>query len=145
MLHVVTRSETAKAKTMGMLARLSRAEITTPPINGARIIATVLSDDDLKAQWLTDLRHMSDRMQSMRKMLHQGLIDRQTPGRWDHLLTDVSIYLSKSIMMSTMFTNMLKIGMFSMLGITPAQVQTLIEQHHVYLLPSGRISVTGRK
>lgn len=38
-----------------------------------------------------------------------------------------------------------QIGMFSMTGLTPAQVKVLVEKYHVYLLPSGRISVTGCK
>jgi aspartate aminotransferase len=35
--------------------------------------------------------------------------------------------------------------MFSMTGLTPEQIRQLREEHHVYLLPSGRISVTGCK
>ncbi|KAK2616160.1 hypothetical protein N8I77_002867 [Diaporthe amygdali] len=122
-LHVVCRTEAAQAKTLGMLTRLSRAEITTPPINGARIVAKVLEDENLKKQWLADLLHMSDRMKSMRKRLVEGLRNRRTPGSWDHLLTDI--------------------GMFSMTGLQPQQIQALKEEYHVYLLPSGRISVTG--
>lgn len=89
-LHVVCRTETAQAKTLGMLTRLSRAEITTPPINGARIVAKILEDGNLKEQWLADLLHMSDRMSSMRSKLVEGLRNRHTPGSWDHILTDVS-------------------------------------------------------
>lgn len=89
-LHVVCRTEAAQAKTLGMLTRLSRAEITTPPINGARIVAKVLEDEKLKDQWLADLLHMSDRMKSMRTKLVDGLRSRHTPGSWDHILTDVS-------------------------------------------------------
>lgn len=89
-LHVVCRTEAAQAKTLGMLTRLSRAEITTAPINGARIVARVLEDKDLKEQWLADLLHMSDRMRLMRRRLVEGLRKRQTPGSWDHILTDVS-------------------------------------------------------
>jgi aspartate aminotransferase len=73
-----------------MLTRLSRAEITTAPINGAKIVAKVLGDEILKAQWLDDLRHMSDRMRSMRVRLVDSLRTQQTPGSWDHVLSDVS-------------------------------------------------------
>lgn len=90
-LHVVCRTEAAKAKTLGMLARLSRAEITTAPINGARIVSKVLEDETLKEQWLADLLHMSDRMRSMRRKLVDGLRKRHTPGSWDHILTDASL------------------------------------------------------
>lgn len=88
-LHVVCRTKAAQAKTLGMLTRLSRAEITTAPINGARIVARVLEDETLKDQWLADLLHMSDRMRLMRRKLVEGLHKRHTPGSWDHILTDV--------------------------------------------------------
>ncbi|KAH7143509.1 pyridoxal phosphate-dependent transferase [Dactylonectria macrodidyma] len=122
-LHVVCRNEVVQAKTLGMLTRLSRAEITTAPINGARIVAKVLGEPELKKQWQADLLHMSGRMQLMRRKLVDGLHKRQVPGFWDHILTDI--------------------GMFSMTGLQPRQIQALREDHHVYLLPSGRISVTG--
>jgi aspartate aminotransferase len=77
-----------------MLTQLSRAEITTPPINGARIVAKVLGDKALKQQWQDDLFHMSDRMRSMRERLVNALRKRQTPGSWDHVLTDVSFCAS---------------------------------------------------
>lgn len=32
-----------------------------------------------------------------------------------------------------------------MTGLNPEQIQRLREEYHVYLLPSGRISVTGCK
>lgn len=122
-LHVVCRTESAQAKILGLLTRLSRAEITTSPVNGARIVARVLGDEQLKKQWLADLLHMSHRMKSMRTKLVDGLRRRQTPGAWDHILTDI--------------------GMFSMTGLKPSQIRKLRDEYHVYLLPSGRISVTG--
>ncbi|KAJ5605002.1 PLP-dependent transferase [Penicillium lagena] len=122
-LHVVCRTEVARSKVHNMLTRLSRAEITTPPINGARIVAKVLGGKDLKQQWQNDLLHMSDRMRSMRKSLVNELRKRQTPGSWDHITTDI--------------------GMFSMTCLQPEQIRALKEKYHVYLLPSGRISMTG--
>jgi aspartate aminotransferase len=34
-------------------------------------------------------------------------------------------------------------GMFSFLGLTPAQVKTLIEKYSIYLVGSSRINVAG--
>lgn len=34
-------------------------------------------------------------------------------------------------------------GMFAFLGISPEQVETLKNKHHVYLTKDGRISVAG--
>jgi len=35
--------------------------------------------------------------------------------------------------------------MFSYTGLTPKQVQILREEHHIYLLSTGRASIAGRK
>lgn len=92
-LHVVCRSESAIPNVLAALERLSRAEITTPPINGANIVAKVLEEKDLRQQWQRDLRHMSRRIVSMRQRLVAELWRRQTPGSWDHILTEVSVQL----------------------------------------------------
>ncbi|GIZ42269.1 hypothetical protein CKM354_000554400 [Cercospora kikuchii] len=122
-LHVACRTETAREKTVRTLTRLSRAEITSCPIHGARIVARILSEENLTRQWQDDLLHMGQRMLRMRTRLVSELQRLQTPGSWQHMLTDV--------------------GMFSMTGLLPEQIEELREQHHVYLLPSGRMSVTG--
>ena len=142
MLHVVCRTESIRTRVANMLTRLSRAEITTGPINGAKIVARVLGNKDLRMQWQRDLLHMSYRMKSMRQRLVDGLRKRQTPGQWDHILTDVSsLNIFKMPRLSA--ANILKIGMFSMTCLQPAQIRALREKYHVYLLPSGRISMTG--
>lgn len=89
-LHVVCRTEAVQEKTLGMLTRLSGAEITSAPIYGARIVAKLLADEMLKKQWLSDLAHMSSRMRLMRRELVRELRKRGTPGCWDHFLTDVN-------------------------------------------------------
>ncbi|GME22327.1 hypothetical protein GTA08_BOTSDO02628 [Neofusicoccum parvum] len=122
-LHVVTRSPEISSKVCGKLMRLQRAQITSPPAFGARIVAKVLGDQVLYQQWQDDLHQMSWRMKQMRQRLYEELKKRETPGSWEHIL--------------------LEIGMFSITGLSPAQVKVLKEEYHVYLLPSGRISVTG--
>lgn len=140
-LHVVCRTDDTRTKVVNMLTRLSRAEITTCPINGSRIVAKVLGNKELKVQWQHDLLRMSDRMRTMRQRLVDGLRKRQTPGQWDHILTDVS-YLHFE-MHSLGIANTTDIGMFSMTSLQPNQIRILREEYHVYLLPSGRISMTG--
>ncbi|KAK4033567.1 pyridoxal phosphate-dependent transferase [Parachaetomium inaequale] len=122
-LHVVARTRDGAARVEGMLKRISRAEITSTPAFGARIVAAVLHDPVLKAQWRQDLRTMNGRLGDMRKRLYDGLTRRNTPGSWGHILTDI--------------------GMFSMTGLSPEKVAVLKDRFHVYLLPNGRLSVTG--
>jgi len=88
-LHMVALETETAVKVTPLLTQLSRAEITSCPSYGARIIATILSNPTLYDQWLQDLVTMSERMKSMRKALYQGLQRRSVRGSWEHLLTDV--------------------------------------------------------
>ncbi|CAI6060307.1 unnamed protein product [Clonostachys chloroleuca] len=122
-LHIAALDVTAAAKITPALTQLSRAEITSCPSYGARIISQILGDLKLYDQWLEDLATMHNRMKTMRESLYHGLLVRKVRGSWDHILTDT--------------------GMFSMTGLSTTQVTAMKEKHHIYLLPSGRISVTG--
>ncbi|RSL59921.1 hypothetical protein CEP54_007029 [Fusarium duplospermum] len=121
--HVVAPDAKTVENTTPLLTQISRAEITSCPSYGARIVAEILGDSSLFKQWLKDLVEMSERMKSMRLSLYQGLERRKVQGSWEHLLSDI--------------------GMFSMTRLSRAQVAELREKHHIYLLPSGRLSVTG--
>lgn len=96
------------------LAILQRSEISNPPAYGARIASLVLNDPKLFAEWEEDLRTMSGRIIEMRKGLRQRLEAKGTPGTWDHVTS--------------------QIGMFSFTGLTEAQVKTLREKWHVYMV-----------
>lgn len=56
-----------------------RAEISNPPAFGARIVATVLEDEELYAQWRKDLVTMSSRIAEMRCQLYRGLTELRMP------------------------------------------------------------------
>jgi aspartate aminotransferase len=75
-----------------LLTQISRAEITSCPSYGARIIAEILGDQKLYTQWLKDLITMSERMKIMRRKLYEGLQRRGVQGAWQHLLSDVRNY-----------------------------------------------------
>ena len=59
----------------------------------------------------------------MRKALRGKLEELGTPGSWNHI-TD-------------------QIGMFSFTGLTEDQVKLLKEKDHVYMMKSGRASLSG--
>lgn len=90
-LHIVTRNHSSAAKVEAVLKKISRAEITSAPCFGARVVATIIQSRELKEQWHEDLKTMSGRLREMRRRLYEGLTRRNTPGNWGHLLTDVSV------------------------------------------------------
>lgn len=123
--HLVTSSASAATHSRSQLARLQRGEISTPPVYGARIAATVLGDAALFAEWKADLQTMSGRIRDMRHALYDELCRLRTPGKWDHIVK--------------------QIGMFSYTGLNAQQAKMLGDEYSIYLLDSGRISIAGRE
>jgi len=102
---------------------LVRPMYSNPPLHGARIVSTILNDADLNAQWRKEVKGMADRIITMRQRLVQHLKELGSKKDWSHI------------------TN--QIGMFCYTGLNPEQVEKLINEYHVYLLKSGRISMAG--
>jgi len=122
-VHVVCSDKDRAAAVLSQLKMVIRPMYSSPPKQGAALVATVLGDETLKAQWKSELKLMSDRIVKMRTMLRGKLEELGTPGTWNHI-TD-------------------QIGMFSYTGLTPPQCERLTNEFHIYLLKSGRISMAG--
>lgn len=88
--HLLTRDPGLKPAIQSQLVRIMRSEVSTSPSFGCRIVATVLSDDGLREQWLGDLKTMSARIRSMREALYTKLQRLGTPGDWGHIVSQVS-------------------------------------------------------
>lgn len=121
--HLVLPATTPAAGAYSQLIRLTRAEISSPPLFGARIVQTILSDPRLRARWERDLKAMADRIKTVRSLLRREIEKHAGVGDWGHLES--------------------QIGMFSYTGLSEAQVLRLREVHHVYLMSSGRASLSG--
>lgn len=123
-MHVALRDGANAAAVLSQLKRLVRGMYSNPPVHGARIAAMILRTPDLHAMWLEELRGMSGRIAEMRRALHAELVRLGAPaGAWDHVLT--------------------QIGMFSFTGLSVEACDSLVRDHHIYLLNNGRISVPG--
>lgn len=121
--HLVVSSTEARDAALSQLSVLQRSEISNPPAYGARIVARILSTPEFYNEWCQDLTTMSSRIIEMRKALRDALVARKTPGNWDHIVS--------------------QIGMFSFTGLSPNQVDTLVNKYHIYLTRNGRISMAG--
>lgn len=112
-----------KARVESQLKILARAIWSNPPIQGARIVQTILDDPVLKPQWYSEVKGMADRIIKMRTLLKAGLEAEGSTKNWDHI-TD-------------------QIGMFCFSGMTPEMVASLAKDHHIYMTANGRISMAG--
>lgn len=121
-LHLIVPRQLSAKAALSELMLISRAEYSNPPRFGATIVETVLGDHNLTIQWKKDLDTMSSRIHRMRSLLRQKL-EQATLRDWTHVENQT--------------------GMFSYTGLTEEHVSRLQKEFHVYLLPSGRMSVCG--
>ena len=105
------------------LKAVIRPMYSSPPVHGAKIVAEVLSDPDLRATWTAECKAMADRIGAMRTALRAKLTEAGSTRDWSHI-TD-------------------QIGMFAYTGLTSDQVLAMRAQFHVYCTEDGRISVAG--
>jgi aromatic-amino-acid transaminase len=122
-LSVVCPTAKEAALVLGQLKATVRRNYSSPPIHGGQIVARVLGEADLRAQWEQELAAMRERILAMRRRLYDVLVQK-VPGR------DFGYFLTQH-------------GMFSYTGLSAAQVDRLREQYGVYLIRSGRICVAG--
>ena len=122
-LSVVCESEEEKDRVLSQLKILIRPMYSNPPVNGARIVQTILEDPALEAQWRDECKGMADRIIDMRELLKSNLEAAGSSLSWNHI-TD-------------------QIGMFCYTGLSKEQVQALREDHHIYLTGDGRVSMAG--
>jgi len=127
-LSVVCQDPEERARVLSALSLVIRPMYSSPPIHGARIVSTILGDEELTQAWREECRSMADRIISMRARLRGAIEARlaSTPREgesWAHV-TD-------------------QIGMFCFSGMTPSEVARIREEHHVYITGDGRVSMAG--
>jgi len=120
---LVCKDKEEASRVASQMKILIRPLYSSPPIHGARLVTTVLSDPELRSEWLQDVEGMANRIITMRQKLKEGLVKEGSTRNWEHI-TD-------------------QIGMFCFTGMTPEQVAKIIKEHSVYLTKDGRVSVAG--
>jgi aromatic-amino-acid transaminase len=105
------------------LASLARVNYSFPPAHGAAVVRMVLGTPELKAEWIEELEQMRQRLFGNRVALAGALRAKTHSGRFDFLAAQR--------------------GMFSLLGITPDDVQELRQKHGIFMPSEGRINIAG--
>ncbi|CAL8342714.1 unnamed protein product [Lota lota] len=103
--------------------KLINALWAQPPVGGARIIATVISNPAHRAEWQEEVWQMAARCLLVRERLREKLRLLGTPGCWDHLTQQTGLYCCT--------------------GLNVEQVEYLSKRKHVYLLPNGCLNVSA--
>jgi aromatic-amino-acid transaminase len=122
-LSAICESADIARRVGGQLKATVRANYSNPPRHGAELVATILSDDALSAEWRSELNDMRLRMSEMRKALY-ARIRAISPKQ------DVEYLLQQK-------------GMFSFTGLTAEDVDNIRERYGVYLIRNGRLCIAG--
>lgn len=122
-LTVVAKNADSAKVIASQVRTTIRTNYSNPPSHGGTVVAEILKDAELRAQWESELAAMRNRINGMRTLFTQKMSDK-LPGR------DFS-YIEKQK------------GMFSYSGLTAAQVDSLRETKAIYIVRDGRINVAG--
>jgi aromatic-amino-acid transaminase len=122
-LSVVCEDAQAADRVLGQLKSTIRRNYSSPPAFGAQVVARILRDPLLKADWIAEVKAMRERILEMRSLL-VGAMKQVLPAQdFDYLLRQR--------------------GMFSYTGFSVAQISRLRDEFGVYLIDSGRVCMAG--
>ena len=123
LLMVLTETEAQATASASHLRKIARGIYSMPPDHGAAIVARILSDSKLNADWRNELDAMRNRMLTLRHTFAAALAKTCN--------AEVGNAIDKQR------------GMFSMLPLKPEAVDKLREQNHIYMTRDGRINIAG--
>jgi aspartate aminotransferase len=109
--------------TQGNLNFLNRQNFSFPPDHGARLVAMILNDPALRADWQAELEDVRQNMLTLRQSLADALRQETNSNRFDFIATHR--------------------GMFSRLGLTEAEVTRLRDESGIYMVGDSRINIAG--
>jgi aspartate aminotransferase len=122
-VHFVTSSPEEKERVLSQLKILIRPIYSNPPLYGARIAETILTNPELTQLWHKELKGMSDRMNGVRRTLVSELKTIGSVRDWSHITS--------------------QIGMMAFTGLNKDQVTRLKSEFHVYMTDDGRAAISG--
>lgn len=122
-LTIVAETAQEAQRVLSQLKRTIRSNYSNPPTHGASVVAAVLGDATLRAQWADELGQMRERIKQMRQALVDGLRSREVGVNFDFVLSQR--------------------GMFSYSGLSAEQVERLKQEFAIYAVSTGRICVAA--
>ncbi|MBS0401086.1 MAG: aspartate/tyrosine/aromatic aminotransferase, partial [Proteobacteria bacterium] len=122
-LSVLCTDKDEAARVLSQLKIMIRTNYSNPPTHGGAVVATVLGDAALRAQWEQELAGMRTRIKAMRQALVKGLKAAGVKKDMGFITTQV--------------------GMFSYSGLSKDQMVRLRNEFGVYGTDTGRMCVAA--
>lgn len=123
LLMALTKGSDQAAITQQNLSFLNRQNYSFPPDHGARVVTTILTNPELRADWEAELEDTRNSMLALRQQLADELKRLTNSDRFDFLAHHR--------------------GMFSRLGTTPDMVEKLRADHGIYMVGDSRMNIAG--
>ena len=122
-LIAVAKDADQQALTQQNLNFLNRQNFSFPPDHGARVVTTILTDPNLRADWEAELEETRLSMLNLRQQLADELKRLTNSDNFDFIAHHR--------------------GMFSRLGATPEQVEAMRDANGIYMVGDSRINIAG--
>ena len=122
-LSFVTQTVEQKDIIESQLKTIIRPTYSNPPINGSRIVNTILNNNNLTIDWFNDIQTVRTQMNRMRNILTDGLQKYYPIQDWN--------FLNKQT------------GMFSYTSLNTDIVHRLRNEYDIFIPDDGRISISG--
>jgi aspartate aminotransferase len=119
----MSENQNQKLVALDNLKSFNRLTFSFPPDHGAAVVNQILKDESLKKLWREELEQMRLHMLSLRKNLARSLASETNSDRFNFVERHR--------------------GMFSKLGLTESQVETLREENGIYMVSDSRINIAG--
>ncbi|NDV99661.1 amino acid aminotransferase [Salipiger sp. PrR002] len=123
LLMAVAKDAGAQKLNQSTLNYLNRQNYSFPPDHGARLVSMVLADPELRSDWAAELEAVRLSMLRLREQLASELQRLSGSDRFGFIAQHR--------------------GMFSRLGATPEQVETMRRDHGVYMVGDSRLNIAG--
>ncbi|QTN34494.1 aromatic amino acid transaminase [Cognatishimia activa] len=102
---------------------LNRQNYSFPPDHGARVVTTILTDPELRADWAAELEEVRLSMLGLREQLAEELRERSGSDRFGFIAQHR--------------------GMFSQIGTTPELVEKMRVDSAIYMVSDSRMNIAG--
>lgn len=102
---------------------LNRQNYSFPPDHGARVVTTILTDPELRADWAAELEEIRIGMLALRQQLADELQKLSGSDRFGFIAEHR--------------------GMFSQIGTTPELVEKMREDNGIYMVSDSRMNIAG--
>jgi aspartate aminotransferase len=122
-LIVISEDESRADAALSHVLQIARSIYSMPPDHGAAIAACIFADPPLCAAWVAELAAMRHRIQEMRTLLARHLRLSTGDSSFDFIQEQR--------------------GMFSLLGLPVAAVDSLRQRHHIYMTNDSRMNLAG--